>query len=186
MRSACVLLLLITAQAGAAQVDGVRVEHDSGRYAIRMQARLDAAPQAAFAAFTDYARLPQINDAIENVRLLSGAPAGATRLHSRVRICVTFFCRRLTQIQDLRTASGKDSYTLEAIVLRDSGDLRSGHAQWRMSACGRQTCLEFRAELEPDFWVPPLLGPWLIERKLQQEAVVTARGIEHLAHDYLH
>ena len=74
-------------------------------------------------------------------------------------------------------------------VLPQMSDLRYGLARWRMSACAddrRRTCLEFKAELEPDFWVPPLIGPWLIQRKLHQEAIVTAEGIEKLAHARAH
>ena len=42
----------------------------------------------------------------------------------------------------------------------------------------------FDAEIEPAFWVPPLIGPYLIARELRRQAQVTAESIERLADDY--
>jgi hypothetical protein len=33
----------------------------------------------------------------------------------------------------------------------------------------------------PDFWVPPLIGTWMIEDKLVEEVELTARHIEQQA-----
>jgi hypothetical protein len=38
-----------------------------------------------------------------------------------------------------------------------------------------------RSAVEPDFWIPPFIGPWLIERKLRSETLETVRNLERLA-----
>ena len=35
--------------------------------------------------------------------------------------------------------------------------------------------------MEPDFWVPPLIGPWVIKRTMREQAITTSEGIERLA-----
>jgi hypothetical protein len=35
--------------------------------------------------------------------------------------------------------------------------------------------------VEPDFWIPPLIGPWLIKRKLLSETLETVDNLEQLA-----
>jgi hypothetical protein len=43
------------------------------------------------------------------------------------------------------------------------------------------TCLDVRIELVPAFWVPPVIGPWVIRRKMEEEARLTSAGLEQMA-----
>ncbi len=148
---------------------------------MQLEARLDAPLTASYATFRAFENLPRINDAVEAVQPLAGAPAGAQRLYTRVRICVWLFCKQLEQVQDLREADNGAGRGLDATVIPALSNLRYGRAHWRMRDCAPQTCLTFTAELEPAFWVPPLIGPWAIERAMRREALQTATGIERLA-----
>lgn len=183
MRAAgvCVLLLIGAAQA-AAEEPTVSVSRDDDLYSVQMQARLSMTPALVHQTFTHYENLPRINPAIEQVQLRAGG-APATRLYTQVRVCVAFFCKHIHQVQDIRTSIENGAYALDALVLPAESDLKRGAAHWRITPCGVGSCLSFNAQLEPDFWVPPLLGPWLIERKLEQEARITVSGIERVAHE---
>lgn len=174
-------ILLLATTVAAESIEQLEITHDGARYRLALSARLDAPAAASYRSFSDFSLLPQINNAVEKVSILPGAAAGATRVQTTVRVCVSFFCRRLQQVQDIRPLPGPQTMGLEAVVLPALSNLRYGHAIWQMSECGTQTCLKFNAELEPDFWVPPLIGPWAIERAMRREAVQTAQGIERLA-----
>lgn len=137
--------------------------------------------ERSFMVFSTYRNLPLINDAVERIELRDGATPPAQRLYTRVRVCVWLFCTHLDQVQDIRRVDRDQALGLHADVLPGSSNLRYGIADWRMQDCDGQTCLEFAAELEPDFWVPPLVGPWAIERAMRREAIQTAQGIERLA-----
>lgn len=180
-------MLLTACPAQAAKVSLVTVDHDGNRYSVRMQAFMAVAPAAAHQAFTSYERLPEINNSVERAQRLPDAPPGAVRLDTTVRVCVAFFCKHLHQVQDLRASRKAGDYGLVADVLPQRSDVRYGHAQWSMRACKRGeaagTCLDFSAQLEPDFWVPPVIGPWLIQRKMRGEARQTAEGIEKVANE---
>ena len=41
--------------------------------------------------------------------------------------------------------------------------------------------MRFRYVMEPDFWIPPIIGPLLIKRSLLREAEYTIDRIEALA-----
>lgn len=182
MKHVLALTLLLCAQAtAAAEVQQVSVSRDGARYHVDMQARLDVPAARAYAVFSDYRNLPLINPAVRSAKVLGTEPDGATRLATEVHLCVAFFCRELKQVQDMRAIQEGDSLGLSADVLPQLSDLRYGHAEWRMRSCDSGTCLHFSAEMEPDFWVPPLIGPWLIERKLRAQAITTSAGIERLA-----
>lgn len=180
-RAAGLVLGLCATTAFAAEVDALKIEHTDRRYRMHLAARLDTPLQSSFRAFSNFDNLPRINDAVEFVQLMDGAPAGAQRIYTRVRVCVWFFCARLDQVQDIREVSNGPALGLDAVVIPQLSNLRYGTARLRMRDCAPQTCLEFDAELEPDFWVPPIVGPWAIERAMRGEAVSTAYGIERLA-----
>jgi hypothetical protein len=43
------------------------------------------------------------------------------------------------------------------------------------------TNMQFMLEMEPDFWIPPIVGPRVIERTLERGGVNAVRRIERLA-----
>ena len=167
--------------AGAVEIEHIEVRRDGERYSIRVAARLDAPAEQAFAVMTDYERLPAINDSVQRVRRLSTAAEGED-IYTEVRLCVALLCKQLWQVQNMRQAAAGSTYTLTATVNPALSNLKSGTASWRFEACSRrQTCLDFQAELVPDFWVPPLIGPWAIQHTMRREAIATCEGIERLA-----
>ncbi len=161
-----------------ADIDQVTVDHIKKRYTVEMNARMDTTAAKAYAVFTDYARLVEINDAIIKAELIDGAPEGKQRIHTQVRVCVMGICRVFDQVQDMRKAPPEH---LEADVVPELSNLKFGRANWRIWDEDGRARLYFSAEVEPDFWVPPIVGPWLIKRKLESEAEQTANGIERLA-----
>lgn len=169
--------------AAAFEIQSVDVRHDDGdRYHVAMRVTLDAPASDTYAVFADPARLREVNAAIREVQVLEELGPQLRRVRTRVRACVAFFCRQLQQVQDMRYQPSNDGGRIEAQVLPDRSDFRYGQASWTFSPCPTQrTCLAFDAELEPAFWVPPFLGPWLIQRKLRDEAIETSRGLERLA-----
>lgn len=180
-RCGALLLAAWLMPAQAASIDSLDVAHDGPRYRMQLTATLDAPMAKSFAVFEDFTNLPKINDAIESATLLPPPAAGLRRLKTRVRVCVWFFCARLNQVQDIRTTPGDALAQMDADVIPALSNLRHGRAQWQMRRCAAQTCLRFEAEVEPDFWVPPVIGPWAIARAMRREAITTADGIERLA-----
>jgi hypothetical protein len=85
------------------------------------------------------------------------------------------FCKRVVQVQDV-TRPGE--YVIEAVIVPSVSDFRSGFARWQLRPQGESTLLSFSHRFEPDFWVPPVIGPWIIKRTLISEVAETAMYIE--------
>jgi hypothetical protein len=175
------LLLLCGGPVEAAQIQNIEVTHTHNRYHIAMQVTLEAGAAHAFAVFSDYRNLTQINHAVQSAEILSSPNVEPQQLATTINVCFLFFCRELKQLQEMRRSQNAQQYRLDARIVPAQSDFSYGQAQWTMASCGQQTCMTFEAELEPDFWVPPLIGPWVIQRKLRLEAQETAEGIERLA-----
>jgi len=185
-------LLLLPANAQAVVVDSLQVTQQGARYRVAMKVQLDASADAAYAVFTDYANLPRINPAVTLAQVLPETTSpDLSRLHTQLHMCFSFFCKTLDQVQDMRRIAERPGGRLNARVLPERSDLRYGEANWHVGNCepsqptGARSCLEFSAELEPRFWIPPLIGPWVMERKLRQEAIQTSQGIERLAREII-
>jgi hypothetical protein len=174
-------LLAAATACGAADVQSLQVDRDGERYGVDMQVRLHVPANAAYAAFTARGALPRINPDVLSVEYRDTGSDGALRLYTEVRVCVVFYCRSLRQLQDMHLMSRQDGGDIHADLLPDASDFSYGRADWQFRSAGGDTQLHFSARLQPAFWIPPAIGPWLIERSMRKEAERTAAGIERLA-----
>jgi hypothetical protein len=178
VRYAFACLLLAPSLAAAGEVLESSVTRNGAFYRVWISARIDAPLAVVYAAITDYEHLAAINPNIVESRVLESASPGRDRVYSAMHVCILVFCKRVVQVQDVEL---RDNRSILAITRPQDSDFRSGVARWRFTEEGASTLMRFNQEFEPDFWVPPVIGPWLIERKLVEEVTVSARYIEGLA-----
>ncbi|MES1954247.1 SRPBCC family protein [Salinisphaera hydrothermalis] len=171
------VLLSIAVAAQAATLEHLKVSRDDQAYVVTARIHVAAPLGPAYAAATDFKRLPDYSSMIESTRLI-----GHDELSSRMKLCVLWYCKTVRQVMRYRLAPPK---RLDMRVVPGRGDLKTGQAHWRFAAAGADaTELQFNARIVPDFWVPPLVGPWAIARALREQVAATATAIEQLArHD---
>jgi hypothetical protein len=169
--------------ANAAHILGVRVVRHGSRFSIDLHMSLRESPRAVFAALQDYRAMPRYNRDLRAVRVEPTARPDAVRLFTAVHACALIFCRTLHQTQIMTAAADAHGGTLRARLL-PGGSFRSGHARWTVQPCAQArglTCLDMHIELEPAFWVPPVIGPWILRRKMAQEARRSGIGLARVA-----
>lgn len=179
----CLAPLLANAAASArpASIEHLSLTHVHGRYAIDLRVRLDVPAAVAYAVFADLDDLTAVNTDVREARVVGRGPGGAIDLYSRISACILWYCRSLRETQRMTFERRADGGEVAAVVLPRGGDLRAGQAHWTFSATGGRTVLVMTADVEPAFRVPPLIGPWLIERWLRRETERTAANLERLA-----
>ena len=173
-----VVLSGLCVAAGAAELKDLSVRTEDSdnttQYVVTGQLDVDRPPAAAFAAATDFSALAEAADLIRQSRLI--APG---RLSSTLSMCVAFYCKRVRQVADLSLSPP------QRLIMRfvpGAGDFKQGRAEWRFKPAGDgQTRIAFDAALVPNFWVPPLIGPWAIRRALAGQIRDTGRAIEQVA-----
>ena len=154
------------------------VAHDGAVYRLSITARVEAPLAVVYRSITDFSNLAAINPSIEESQVLASQGAGRQRVRSVIRVCILVFCKRVVQVQDVTLV---DHRTVVATMVPGRGDFRAGLARWELTAVGIATDLHFTETFEPDFWVPPVIGPWLIEKELVREVAETAMYIERQA-----
>lgn len=157
------------------------VSHDNDVYALSVEARVDAPVDVVYRLITDYDHLHAINPAVKESRILRTFGPTKHRIRTVTRVCVLFYCRDVAQTQDMVQSPG---YVIVADILPQDSDFRSGRGHWRLSAAGNATVLHFRADIVPAFFMPPLIGPWLIRREMVDQMTEIVRLIEARYHGH--
>ena len=172
----CVGILALCLAAPAAQaVDFrvLRVHYGDGLH-VELRARVKAPVGRIERLLGNYDALAHLVPIVTDSQRIAGAPPGAQRVRMRLRGCVWFMCASLTNVTDV-THTGFDAY--RAVTVLGLSDFSAGEMSWSFAAAGRYTLLRFDAYLKPVLWLPPLLGPYLIERKVRSQLI---QGVRHL------
>ena len=178
LRGALLGLLFIPSIAGAGEVVESSVTLDSGIYSVDVLVRIEAPLDVVFQAITDYDRLTEINASIVESYIVGTRGADRYRVFTRVKFCVLFFCKQIRQVQDIVEYGPA---LVKATILPESSDFESGSASWDLAVADNVTYMQFSTEVDPSFWVPPLIGTWLIKREMIKQVQETAMYIEQKA-----
>lgn len=168
------LALAVTA-AGAGDIRQVSVDRHGDLYRMEVDALVQAPASGVRARLTDYAHLDRLNGSIKSSELLPGTAPGEPRVRIVTRACVWFFCRTIEQVQSVRET--RDGW-IEARVIPELSDFKRGSARFSIHPEAGGTRVLILSEVEPDFWIPPVIGPWLIKRKLRSEVLETVSNLE--------
>ena len=170
--------------ATAADFRRLDVSRDGDIYQIQALVYLAAPPQAVFAVLTDYQHFTRISASIIESRRVQQLDADDALVYTDTRFCALFFCRHVKEMQKVSETPPAD--IVSTVLPEQSDNVKSGSASLHMEAEGQGTLLHWQIRLQPGFWVPPLLGPLLVERSLKTEGRRSADGVEKLARERAH
>jgi len=174
-----ILLATATASIGiAAQIDTLTITHRDDGYRIAFDGVVDAPTPQVYALLADYARLGKLNPVITAMSV-DIAPSGrGDRVRSVIEACIWFFCRQIVQVEDVTEPSPN---TIVAHIVPGAGDFESGSCFWRVTNEGPRTRLHYEAVRVAAFWIPPLIGPWAINRSVREQFESSIVILERLA-----
>jgi hypothetical protein len=93
--------------------------------------------------------------------------------------CVLVFCFDLVFVENVEMF---DDGTITTTVIPAESNFRRGVAKWKVESLSAQsTRISVEAEQEPDFWIPPVIGPMIFKRAFMKEVRETASNIEREA-----
>jgi ribosome-associated toxin RatA of RatAB toxin-antitoxin module len=157
---AALLVVLAPAVAVAGPVE-TRIERVGSGLDVHSTLEASAPATTCYATLADLEHLAQFVPGLESSRIVSapGAPielhqVGETRAFG-MKLDVTFAVRldppRQIEFRRIR------------------GNFVRMEGSWTVSGNDAGCRIEYRAAVEPDFWVPPLLGPMLMRREVDAQ-----------------
>ena len=170
------------ALAAAATIDGLDVMKQRGLYALEASARLDATPESIYAVLTDFDdnAYSRISRAYKESRYLDPADDGTPIVYTRMEGCLLWHCMTLERTERLETQAPR---WIKSTVLPESSNFKHATSEWMLEPDGDGTMMRYKVELEPDFFVPPVIGPWYLKRTLSQGGLRAVTRIERLARE---
>ncbi len=161
----------------ALELAQLEVEQDGRRFEVRAESLIDAPASFVYAALSDYDNFHRLAGGLAETRWLSAPQAGEGLAYTRIDSCVLFFCKVIERVERVKL---EPELGLHTEALPERSDFRVYRAHWQLEAAGDSTRLLFSASMEPDFWLPPLIGKWAIKRKLANTAQLVGERIEYL------
>lgn len=162
-------------------IEDISVIEKDGVYHINISALLDADEDSVRSVISDYNHIYRLSDSIIESKVLDNGD-GSTRVETQVLCCVPLFCKEVTRVEEV---SHLESGDIKTIIIPGMSDFRSGDATWIIKAPrqgkGHGTQLNYNATLEPDFFIPPLLGTRMVIDNMQQEFSTMVYRIQHIA-----
>jgi hypothetical protein len=180
--AAAVAGLAVSSLLAAATVDGLDVSRRHGRYSLAADARLDATPESIYAVLTDYAdnRFGRISSVYKESRYLDPDTDGTPMIFTRMEGCLLWYCMSLRRTERLET---REPFHIKSVTIPASSNFKYSTSEWLLVRDGSGTKMMYTLEMEPDFFVPPIIGPWYLKRTLAQGGVRAVTRIERLARE---
>ncbi len=171
-----------SAVAAAAAIDELEVTRERGRYSLEANARLEATPESIYAVLTDfddnaYSRISRV---YKESRYLDPAADGTPLVYTRMEGCVLWHCMTLERTERLETEAPR---WIKSTALPEGSNFKHATSEWVLEPDGDGTKMNYRIEMEPDFFVPPIIGPWYLKRTLSQGGLRAVTRIERLARE---
>ena len=161
----------------AGEILASEIKYEDKHYRLRLEMKIEAEPEAVYAILTDFNHLKKLNHHIQNSQLLH-SDGRQHRVLIEAQGCIWFFCQSLRQVQQV-TEHGEGR--IQARTVPDQSNLEYGEVMWHIRSDGDFTIIDYRADVVPGFFVPPLIGPYLLKGRLLAEAQQTINEIEQLA-----
>lgn len=162
----------------AAELLDVQVEKVDERYRLYSEVNFAVGPQALYQLLIDYEKFDKFTSAIVEARNIEPDEQGRPRFYARMEGCALLFCKSFIRHGYLVLTPISE---IVAIAEPGKSDFKYSRERWQIIANGHGTLLIYDFEMEPAFWIPPVIGPFFIQRALRRGAVRAVNRIERLA-----
>lgn len=166
----------------AGTLDDVIVTHEDGRYHLVADSFLGAPPPAIRAVLLDFEdnAYAQISEVYKESAYLEPDADGTPIVFTRVEGCLLVFCRSMSRVERLEVVSNG---FIRSTVVPERSDFKYAKSEWTLEPENDGTRLTYRMSMEPDFWIPPIIGPAYLRRVLMRGGADAVERIEELAQE---
>ena len=177
----CICLLLWCGVSQAAELRRVEVDHVDGRYTLRSEVWFDTDIESIYAVFLDYDLASRFTSFIVESRNLDPGADGQRRFYIRNHGCVLFYCQSFERVGGIEH---EPLLYIRSTADPEASDFRYSQEEWRFAIDGSGTLVAYDFAFEPKFWIPPWIGPYVLQRKLKNDSSNAIHRIEVIAQEY--
>jgi uncharacterized protein YndB with AHSA1/START domain len=164
--------------ASAAELVDVSVEVAEKRYTVTSEVMVYAPIDAVYTVLADYDQFERVSSIFKDSRYLERDEIGNGVVFTQMRDCVLFFCKTIDRTENIEVTPPTSIVTR---AIPDKSDVRFSQSTWTLEDKNGTTRVLFHMQMEPDFWVPPVVGPYFIRKFLREGSADAAQRLENFA-----
>lgn len=176
--AAAAVAIAVTGRPLAAELTALAISQNGSSYRITLEAVVDAPAPSVRTVLADYGQLGKLSPVIVEIAVQPAPDGRSERVRSVLRACFLFFCKEVVQVEDVTEPDGR---TIAARMVAGQGDFTEGHCVWRITEDGDRTRLHYEATRTIAFWIPPVIGPWIIKRTMREHLEASVSALERIA-----
>jgi hypothetical protein len=154
------------------------VTEEDGVFRIKVSAIIEAPPDYIRYILADSAHIYRLSPSIIESEVLPSSTADEKQVRTKLLCCTSLFCREVERVDIVRMLKSGD---FEAEIIPALSEFKSGKARWEITPVDDASHVVYEAYLEPDFFIPPVLGTHLVKQHLLEEFTTTFISIERIA-----
>jgi hypothetical protein len=182
LRSAALTLggALCACSVHSAEITSLDISLDDGRYHLVASTYLDAPPAAIYGVLLDYDddAYGRISEIYKESSYLPPDTDGTPLVYTRVEGCLLFFCRSMRRVERLEAVAPT---FIRTTTVPERSDFKYSVSRFKLEAEGEGTKVVYELDMEPNFWLPPFVGPAFLKRLLMHDGIDAVEHIEALA-----
>lgn len=176
-RALLVFLLLPISGLGA-ELLSIEVDYERGTYTLNSKVWFAATIEQVYEVFHSWDYSAEFSSTIVEARDVAPDELGRAQFYVRNRACILFFCRSFERHGYVEFELNQ---RLRAFADPDSSDFYLSDERWQFVERDGGTVVTYDWQMRPKFWIPPVIGPYLIKRKLQRDGGRAIDRIEAIA-----
>jgi len=165
-------------------VQAIDIQHssavvDNSRYIVELDIIIQAPKDRVYSILTDYSNFHQLNDSFVESNLLKHIDSTHSKTRLMTESCVLLFCFNAVFVYFIEVSGESEMF---AVIDPTMSDLNFGESHLRLNSIGKgQTRVQFDTVNQPSFWIPPIIGPWLLKSRMLEEVKETFEKVEEFA-----
>jgi hypothetical protein len=170
--------LLNSSDSYAAEVLKADISNERNIYKLELDMALRASDQRVWHVLTDFVNFYRLNPSIIKSRVLPSEKQDSVRIQTVIHDCILIFCQEIDRVEDVYVAGNGQLVTT---VIEELSDIKSGSSTWRLIPTGDTTRVQYRGSIELKQDVPPIIGSYLLRKKLLEGMMISLQNIEKIA-----
>ena len=151
-----------------ADINTIEVSREKNRYHLHTNTTVYAKIDNVRRIITDYENLTLIIPNLKESKLLNKSENERTTVSMLTKMCVFFLCYKIRHVQTFHLIKND---ILFSRIIPGMGNFQSGWMRWEIKEIDSNkmapvTQIILDIEVTPDFFIPPLIGPYQFKRKI--------------------
>ena len=156
----------------------IEINEQSGVYQIKVVALIAAPASYVSYVLTDYTHIHRLNPSIIESEVLQQYDDGSVNVRTKVVGCAAYFCEELDRVEKVRMLPSGGLY---AEIIPELSQFKSGKTHWTIKPLGDYCEVSYLSDMEPDIYIPPVVGKFLIKKSIRQEMLTSFVNLEKIS-----